>query len=134
MTTHANGPFEVKVTPQSTDEQVGAATLGRLSLDKQYHGDLEATGRGEMLTAATAVTGSAGYVAIERVGGTLHGRRGTFVLQQSGTMKRGTPQMSVTVVPDSGTGQLEGLAGRMIINIVDGNHSYDFEYSLGDTP
>jgi len=134
MTNHARGPFEVKVKPEATDEQAGAASLGRLSLDKQYRGDLEATGRGEMLTASTRVTGSAGYVAMERVSGILQGRHGTFVLQHSGAMTRGTPQMSVTVVPDSGAGQLAGLAGKMIINIVDGKHSYDFEYSLGETP
>jgi hypothetical protein len=104
-----------------------------MSIDKQFHGDLEATSKGQMLSAVTAVKGSAGYVAIERVSGTLHGRSGTFVLQHSGTMTRGAPQQSVTVVPDSGTGQLVGLAGKMTINITDGKHSYEFEYSLAET-
>jgi hypothetical protein len=105
-----------------------------MSIDKQFHGDLEGTSKGQMLTAGTAVEGSAGYVAIERVSGMLHGRRGTFVLQHSGTMTRGAPQLSVTVVPDSATGELVGLAGKMTITISDGKHSYDFEYTLTKTP
>ena len=122
----AGGPFEVKLAPQTTD----AATLNRMSIDKQFHGDLEATSKGEMLSAMTDVKGSAGYVALERVSGTLHGRTGTFALQHSGTMTRGERQLSVTVVPDSGTGQLTGLAGRMAIRIADGKHSYEFDYTL----
>jgi len=105
-----------------------------MSIDKQFHGDLEASSKGQMLAAMTEVQGSAGYVAMERVSGTLQGRKGTFALQHSGTMTRGTPQLSVTVVPDSGTGQLVGLAGKMTINIADGKHSYDFEYTLVDAP
>jgi hypothetical protein len=101
-----------------------------MSIDKRFHGDLEATSKGEMLMAGTAVEGSAGYVAIEIVSGTLQGRSGTFVLQHSGTMTRGAPQLTITVVPDSGTGQLLGLAGRMTIIIAGGKHSYDFEYTL----
>ena len=101
-----------------------------MSIDKQFRGDLEATSKGEMLTAGTDVKGSAGYVAIEHVSGLLHGRSGGFVLQHSGTMTRGVPQLSVTVVPDSGTDQLVGLAGEMTINIADGKHSYAFEYTL----
>jgi len=132
--TRASGTFEVKLTPQATDDKAESATLGRMSMDKQFHGDLEATSKGEMLTAGTSVQGSAGYVAIERVSGTLHGRSGTFVLQHSGTMTRGALQLSVTVVPDSGTGQLVGLAGKMGIKIADGKHSYDFEYTLAGTP
>ena len=134
MTTHARGTFDVKVNPQAAEAQVGDPTVGRLSLDKQFHGDLEATSKGQMLTAGTEVKGSGGYVAIERVNGTLHGRNGTFALQHSGTMTRGTPQLSVTVVPDSGTGQLAGLAGRMDIIITEGKHSYDFEYTLPAVP
>jgi Protein of unknown function (DUF3224) len=130
MTSRASGTFEVKLTPQATDD----AALGRMSLDKQFHGDLEATSKGEMLTAGTSVKGSAGYVAIERVSGTLQGRSGTFILQHSGTMTRGAPQLTITVVPDSGTGQLAGLAGKMTIEIADGKHSYDFEYTLAETP
>jgi hypothetical protein len=132
--TRANGTFEVKLTPQATDDKTETATLGRMLIDKQFHGDLEATSKGEMLTAGTDVKGSAGYVAIERVSGTLHGRSGAFVLQHSGTMTRGTPQLTVTVVPDSGTGQLVGLAGKMAIIITDGKHSYDFEYTIAETP
>jgi hypothetical protein len=101
-----------------------------MSIDKQFHGDLEATSKGEMLSAGTGVTGSAGYVAIERVSGTLHGRAGAFVLQHSGIMTRGEPQLTVTVVPDSGTGELVGLAGEMAILIADGKHSYEFDYTL----
>jgi hypothetical protein len=130
MTNHASGTFEVKLSPQ--DDKTGDPTLGRMSLDKQFRGDLEAASKGQMLTAGTAVQGSAGYVAIERVSGTLKGRSGTFALQHSGTMTRGTPQLTITVVPDSGTGQLAGLAGRMMINIADGKHSYEFEYTLAE--
>ena len=133
-TTRASGTFEVKLKPQVTDDKAEDATLGRMSFDKQFHGDLEAISKGEMLTAGTGIKGSAGYVAIERVSGTLHGRSGTFVLQHSGTMTRGAPELTVTVVPDSGTGQLVGLAGKMAIKIADGKHSYDFEYTLAETP
>ena len=124
--THATGPFEVKLAPQPTD----APALGRLSIDKQFHGDLEATSKGEMLSAMTETKGSAGYVAMERVTGALHGRKGTFVLQHSGTMNRGVATLSVTVVPDSGTDQLVGLSGKMAIKIEGGKHSYEFEYTL----
>lgn len=134
MTTRASGTFEVKLTPQTTDDSSGGAgsAVGRLSLDKQFHGDLEATSKGEMLAVSTVVEGSAGYVAMEGVSGTLHGRSGAFALQHTGTMTRGTPQLSVTVVPDSGTGQLVGLSGRMSIQIADGKHSYEFEYTLDE--
>ncbi|WP_257025536.1 DUF3224 domain-containing protein [Tunturiibacter gelidoferens] len=133
MQTHANGTFEVKTTPQPADSDAGGEALGRLLLDKQFHGDLEGTSKGTMLAAGTAVKGSAGYVAIEIVTGTLNGRTCTFALQHTGTMTRGTPSLSVTVVPDSGTGQLTGLSGKMSINIADGKHSYDFEYTLPET-
>jgi hypothetical protein len=105
-----------------------------MSIDKQFHGDLEGTAKGQMLTAGTDVKGSAGYVAIERVTGTLHGRSGSFVLQHSGSLTRGAAQQSITVVPDSGSGQLVGLAGKMTVTIVDGKHSYDFEYTLPAAP
>src|ERR1700733_2734189 len=134
QTTHATGTFTVKTDPQPPDEKAGGAALGRLLLDKQFHGDLEATSKGTMLAAGTAVKGSAGYVAIELVTGTLNGHTGTFVLQHTGTMTRGVPQLSITVVPDSGTGQLVGLTGKMTIIIADGKHSYDFEYTLSETP
>lgn len=129
MSKHASGTFEVKLNPQ-TDDNVGDPTVGRMSIDKQFKGDLEATSKGQMLAAMTEVKNSAGYVALERVSGTLHGHAGTFALQHSGTMTRGVPTLSVTVVPDSGTGQLVGLTGKMTINIADGKHSYDFEYTL----
>lgn len=132
MTKHASGTFEVKLTPQANDEHVGDPTVGRLSLDKQFRGDLEAVSRGEMLAVHTETEGSAGYVAMERVAGTLDGREGTFALQHSGTMTRGVPQLLITVVPDSATGQLAGLAGHMKINIAEGKHSYEFEYTLAD--
>lgn len=132
--TRASGTFEVKLSPQPMRDDVNDATLGRMSIDKQFHGDLEATSEGEMLTAMTDVKGSAGYVAVERVRGTLHGRSGTFVLQHSGTMTRGVPELTITVVPDSGTGELAGLAGKMAIQIAEGKHSYDFEYTLAETP
>ncbi|MGA8762238.1 MAG: DUF3224 domain-containing protein [Candidatus Sulfotelmatobacter sp.] len=129
MTNHASGPFEVKLVPQ--DDKSEDTSLARMSIDKQFHGDLEATSKGQMLSASTSVKGSAGYVAIEKVSGTLQGHSGSFVLQHSGTMNRGAPQLSVTVVPDSGTGQLVGLTGTMAIKIApDGKHSYEFEYTL----
>jgi hypothetical protein len=132
VTNHASGTFDVKLTPQAVED--GDAGLGRMSIDKQFHGDLEGTSKGQMISAMGSVKGSAGYVAMERVIGTLKGRAGSFVLQHSGTMKRGTLQLSVTVVPDSATGQLEGLAGTMTIKIDAGKHSYDFEYTLPETP
>jgi len=127
---HAAGGFEVKVEAQGDADKAEGSTLGRYSLDKQYHGDLEGTSKGTMLTAGTEVKGSAGYVAIERVTGTLKGRRGSFVLQHSSTLTRGEPLQSITVVPDSGTGQLAGLTGKMTIIIAEGKHSYEVEYSL----
>ena len=133
MTARATGMFEVKLTPQPPDAGANAA-IGRMSIDKQFHGDLEGTSQGQMLAAMTDVKGSAGYVAIERVTGTLEGKKGTFVLQHSGTMTRGEPLLSVTVVPDSGTDGLVGLAGRMTIIIAEGKHSYEFEYTLAATP
>src|SRR3979411_2994597 len=109
MTKHASGTFEVSLKPQSPSEELVGASVGRMSLDKQFAGDLVAIGKGEMLTAITQTKGSAGYVAIERVTGTLHGRKGSFVFQHSGTMDRGAQQLSITVVPDSGTEELAGI-------------------------
>ena len=127
---HAAGAFDVKVEAQGEADKGDGSTLARYSLDKQYHGDLEGTSKGTMLTAGTEVKGSAGYVAFERISGTLKGRSGSFVLQHSGTMARGELQQSITVVPDSGAGQLAGIAGKMTIIIAAGKHSYEFEYSL----
>jgi hypothetical protein len=129
VTLHAKGPFDPKIAPLASPE-LPQGVLARTSLDKQYHGDLEATSKGEMMTASTAVKGSAGYVAMEQVTGKLNGRSGSFILQHSATMNRGVPQLSVTVVPDSGTDQLVGLTGTMNIIITDGKHAYDFEYTL----
>jgi Protein of unknown function (DUF3224) len=134
VTDIARGTFEVKLTPQPSDRQPEDTTLGRIWLDKQFHGDLEATSRGQMLTAMTDVKGSAGYVAIERVSGTLRGSAGTFVLQHTGTMTRGAPSLTITVVPDSGTEELAGLSGRMTIIMADGKHSYELEYALDARP
>ena len=128
MTNQASGTFDVKITPQ--DDKSEDALLGRMTIDKQFHGDLAATSKGQMLSAMTATKGSAGYVAMEKVSGTLHGRKGTFVLQHSGTMTRGEPCLSLTVVPDSGTEELAGLTGKMTIKIEDGKHSYEFHYML----
>jgi hypothetical protein len=134
MTRRASGDFDVQLVPQGFEDKSEGSALGRMTIAKQFHGDLEATSRGEMLTAGTAVAGSAGYVAMEKVAGTLHGRRGTFALQHSGTMARGAPQLTITVVPDSGTGELAGLTGKLSITIADGKHSYDFEYDLPEAP
>lgn len=131
MSTHAIGTFEVKLVPQPPDDKAEGSTLGRMLIGKQFHGDLEATAQGQMLTAGTDVKGSAGYVAIERITGTLHSCTGSFVLQHSGIMAHGTYQQTVTVVPDSGTGQLVGIAGKMTGTIdAAGKHSYDLEYTL----
>ena len=131
--TRASGTFDVKVSPLAMDDKTDAS-LGRMSIDKQFHGDLEGTSKGEMLTANTSVEGSGVYVAIERVSGKLHGRSGSFIFQHNGTMTRGVPQLTITVVPDSGTGQLVGLTGKININIVEGKHFYDFEYTLAENP
>ena len=117
----------MKLTPITAPDVVP----GRMSIDKQFRGDLDAISKGEMLMAGTAVKGSAGYVAIEQVTGTLQGRSGTFILQHNGLMTRGAGELSVVVVPDSGTGELAGLTGKMAIEIAaDGTHSFDFEYTL----
>ena len=134
MTTRASGTFEVKLTPQPPEAQADSA-LGRMLIDKQFHGDLEGTSKGQMLAARTGVKGSSGgYVAMENFTGTLHGRAGGFVLQHTGTMTPGAQELSITVVPDSGTDQLAGLSGKMTIQIADGKHSYEFDYTLAPTP
>ena len=132
MSQRAAGPFDVKVTPQKHDTQIArAANLGRLTIDKRYHGDLEGTGKGEMLATQTETPGSAGYVAMERVTGKLQGRTGGFVLQHSATMARGKPLSAIAVVPDSGTGELRGISGTMTISVAsDGAHTYQFDYQL----
>ena len=129
MTAIAKGPFDVRLTPQGTTADPTA--VGRMTLDKTFRGDLEATSAGEMLAVRTAVAGSAGYVAIERVSGTLAGRTGTFALQHWGIMDRNAPDLRIAVIPDSGTGQLAGLTGTMTIDIQPGGkHFYTFSYTL----
>jgi hypothetical protein len=130
----ASGTFEVKLAPQPADVYADGAMLGRLTIDKQFRGDLTGVSKGQMLSAMTPVKGSAGYVALEVVTGTLAGRAGTFVFQHSGTMSRGAATLTLTVVPDSGTGELTGLAGSMAIIIADGKHSYELEYALSGPP
>ncbi len=125
------GAFEVRLAPEPASAAAEVAGLGRMSLDKTFHGPLQATSRGEMIAFRSTTPGSAGYVAMETVVGSLDGRSGSFVLQHSSTLTRGAPSQSITVVPDSGTGALAGLAGRMTIEIAPGGaHSYRFEYTL----
>ena len=124
----AKGEFEVKLVPQK-DEQV-IPLFGRLTINKTFSGDLTGTSQGQMLSSGTAIPNSAGYVAIERVDGKLHGKQGTFVLQHNATMNRGEPVLNVIVVPDSGTGELEGLTGKLNIVIKDKKHYYEIEYTL----
>ena len=126
---HASGPFDVKLTPE--DHFALDPSISKMAIAKNFHGDLEATSVGQMLSAMGSVKGSAGYVAIEKVTGTLQGRKGTFVLQHNATMDRGKPELNIIVVPDSGTGELEGLKGTMHIDIAaGGKHSYKFDYML----
>ena|SRR3569833_2821020 len=129
---HVTGPFEVKVVGQKPDNpQAEKAKIDRRSLDKKFHGALEAESQGEMLGAMTDVPGSGGYVAVERVTGTLDGKRGSFLLQHSSTMTRGVPKQHIFVIPDSGTSELTGLSGTMTIRIESGGaHSYEFEYTI----
>ena len=130
MAQHARGEFDVKIGPQK-DEGLGDATIGRMSIDKVYHGDLEGTGLGQMLTGmAEAVKDSGTYVAIERVRGTLLGRQGSFAVWHAGTMTRGAQTLMITVIPDSGTGELTGIDGTMTIEIRDGKHFYGIDYTL----
>ena len=126
----AKGTFDVKVVPQGAADTAEGISLGRMSLDKQFHGDLEAASKGEMLTSGLESNGSAAYVAIERVIGTLNGRRGSFALMHQGTMNKEGQKLTVVVVPDSGTGQLAGITGTMTITIIDKKHLYEFAYSL----
>ena len=130
MTQTAKGSFIVSMQPLPFEGVDASAKLGRMSIDKEISGDLVATTKGEMLSAMTNTKGSAGYVAIEHVTGTLHGRKGSFVLQHTGTMNKGAPSLSVTVVPDSGTDELVGLEGTFKIDIVEGKHLYEFQYGL----
>jgi hypothetical protein len=130
MSAVARGTFVVRLAPLAFEGEAAGSKLARMSIDKEIAGDLVATTSGQMLSAMTDTKGSAGYVAIERVTGTLQGRQGSFVLQHTGTMDRGKPSLSVTVVPDSGTGELAGISGTFEIVIAGGNHSYAFSYAL----
>jgi hypothetical protein len=134
MTARASGSFDVKISQQGEPSKAEGIALGRMLLDKQYHGDLEATAHGEMLTVMTDVKGSAVYVAVERVTGSLGGRRGSFAMAHKGTMARGAQELTIIVVPDSGSGELSGLSGSMKIEIVEGKHFYEFEYAFSPTP
>jgi Protein of unknown function (DUF3224) len=127
---HATGTFEVKITPLTLDEKTAEPTLGRMTIEKTFQGSLEGTSKGEMLTAGSVAKGSAGYVAVERFTGTLNGRGGSFSLQHFATMTRGVPYMNIIVVPDSGTGDLAGIGGTLVIHIAKGEHSYEFNYEL----
>lgn len=130
MTTHARGKFDVQGHAMPLENIDKDASLGRMSLDKQYHGDLDGIAQGQMLSIGTPATGSAVYVAVERVTGTLAGKRGTFALYHTGVMTRGAPSLSISVAPDSGTGELTGITGTLNIDVKNGEHLYDFEYSL----
>lgn len=128
MSNHATGTFEVKLTPQ--DDQANDKTLGRMIIDKQWQGDLEGTSKGQMLTGGDVSKGSGGYVAIEKFTGRVRGRQGTLILQHTGTMNHGSTELTITVVPDSGTDELAGIKGELTIKIENGKHFYDFDYTL----
>ena len=130
MTMLARGSFAVNIIPQPPEDKTEGLTLGRMLIEKKFQGDLEAVGKGQMLTGMTEVKGSGAYVAIEHVTGTLHGRGGSFILHHLGIMERGAPRLSVSVVPDSGTRDLAGIAGTMTIIIAEGKHSYELAYTL----
>jgi hypothetical protein len=130
----ATGLFDVSLKPLPMDNDPGTQLLGRMSIDKQFHGDLNGASKGQMLTGGTIIKNSAGYVAIELVTGSLKGRKGSFILQHTGAMNRGEPSLVITVVPDSGTDQLEGLKGAMKIDINAGKHSYELDYVLANFP
>jgi len=130
MTVKATGEFDVKIVPVAEEKVDGGGSMGRMSVDKQFRGPLTGTSKAEMLTALTATKDSMSYVAMERFTGTLAGKSGSFMLQHMGTMNRGAQSLLVSVVPDSGTGQLAGLEGRMGVRIEGGKHFYDFDYSI----
>jgi len=130
MTRHAEGTFDVKTTPLPGDDTTANTMIGRYGLLKQFHGDLEGTGKGLMIAAGDPSAGNAGYVAIEQVTGTLAGHTGSFALQHMGLMEGGAYKLTVIVVPGSGTGELAGIMGTMTITIAAGKHSYTLEYTL----
>jgi hypothetical protein len=128
----AKGRFEVKRSAEPACDMGDGVEAGHFRFDKTFEGPLAATSVVHMLAVGTPVQGSAGYVAVERVRGTLDARAGTFFLQHNGVMERGAPSLTLSVVPDSGTDDLQGLSGRMAIDIVDGQHFYTFDYALAD--
>jgi hypothetical protein len=130
MINHAKGTFEVKLTPQ---EDKSGAIVGQMTIDKQFHGDIEGSSKGLMIMASTSVSGSAGYVALERVEASVNDRNGTFYLQHNGIMNRGEGTLTVVVIPDSGTNQLTGLSGSLKITIENGKHFYEFDYEIAET-
>lgn len=130
MSTHVSGSFSITMTPATTPQRSGRTALGRMLLQKVYTGELAATASGEMLSAVTDTSGAAGYVAIEAITGVLQGRQGSFVVQHAGTMADGKQELSVVIVPHSGTGQLQGISGTMAIRIEAGQHFYDLDYAL----
>ena len=130
MSLHAEGTFEVKNSPLGADDALNGTAIGRFALDKQFCGDLEGISKGEMLGAGNPATGTAGYVAIEQISGTLNGLEGSFALQHFGTMEENKFELTVKVVPGSGTGKLTGIAGSMTIAPVNGKHSWKLDYTL----
>lgn len=134
MTQHATGTFDVKLLPLAADVHDGKSPIARMSNDKVFHGDIEGSSQGQMLMLGTPVQGSAAYVSIEVITGTLQGRSGTFALQHNGIMTRGVGQLAVSVVPDSGSGELTGLSGTFNIRIEKGVHYYDLDYTLTNAP
>jgi uncharacterized protein DUF3224 len=131
MEKHAKGSFEVKMTPKPWSDNSDEHGFGRFMLDKQYHGDLEAAGVGQMLTAGNGAPGSSGaYVALEKITGSVDGRKGAFVVYHLGIMNRGVPELKLAIVPESGSGELQGIGGTITIAVADGKHSYDFAYTL----
>jgi hypothetical protein len=134
--TRAQGTFDVTIKPQPADDYTDGASMGRMTVDKQYHGDLAGTAKAQMLTGmSSSVKESGVYVAVERITGTLQGKKGSFMLHHTGVMTRGAPSLAVTIVPDSGTEQLAGIAGSMTIDIAtDGTHSYTLQYTIAPKP
>jgi hypothetical protein len=130
MTRRAEGTFDVKTTPLPSDDATSGTSIGRYSLTKELHCDLEATGKGVMIGAGELAEGNAGYVAMEQITGTLHGRSGSFALQHFGTISQGSYDLSIKVVPGSGTGELAGITGAMTITLVNGKHIYSLDYTL----
>jgi Protein of unknown function (DUF3224) len=134
MTVHARGTFEVQLAPQPADAYSDATTMGRMTMDKQFSGDIVATSKGQMLTGMGNIKGSAAYVAMERVTGTVNGKRGSFVLHHTGVMANGAQSLAIVIAPDSGTDELAGIAGTLTLVIEGKVHNYDLAYTLPAAP